>query len=420
MATRTRLTGKAIAAAEPGRITWDAEIRGLGFRRDMTGADGTFYLNLKPKGTGKETRIKLGRASTMTLEVARAEAAKLKNKAIAGEDPSQQRASVRQKRAAGAVTLNEGVERWLDSVKPVLAPATVKGYRHYMVKHVLPDHGEKLVQELSRGLLVEAIDAAGKTSRANAAALRRVISAFLTFADEREWTTVTLPKNKGKAAAGKTVPARKKVLGDTDIVELWKAADVLEPLTAVCGKLVLLTGLRSGNAQGFRREWLVTENGKVHISIPAEHMKGKRPFSLPLTGFSQEVLQVMFDRSGLVFSKDGETDTTALSQAWPKWRKAAGIYEDARLHDVRRSLRTYAEQHGHHPLAAEAAIAHSIQKTDLDKAYQQHNYSAAADKVLLDWQNHVEKMVVSKTRKPKAVSKTTAIEAVKVVEASNG
>jgi integrase len=420
MATRTRLTVKTIAAAEPGKMTWDAEIRGLGFRRDLAGADGTFYLNIKPKGTGKETRIKLGRLSTMTLEVARSEAAKLKNLATAGQDPSQQRASIRQKRAAGAVTVREGVERWLATVTPDLSPSTVKGYDHYMSKHVLPELGEKLVPELTRGMLVGRIDKAAETSRANAAALRRTISAFLTFADAREWSTVTLPRNKGKTGVGKAVAARKTVMDDTAIVGLWKAANVLEPLTAVCGKLVLLTGLRSGNAQGFRREWLVTENGKVHISIPAEHMKGQRPFSLQLTGFSQEVLQVMFDRSGLVFSKDGETDTTALSQAWPKWRKAAGIYEDARLHDVRRSLRTFAEKHGHHPLAAEAAIAHSTQKTDLDKAYQQHNYSAAADKVLLDWQNHVEKMVVSKTRKPKAVSKTTAIEAVKVVEASNG
>jgi integrase len=419
MATRTRLTVKAIAAAEPGRITWDAEIRGLGFRRDMTGPDGTFYLNMKPKGTGKETRIKLGRASTMTLEAARADAAKLKNQATAGEDPSQQRASVRQKRAAGAVTLKEGVERWLESVKPVLAPDTVKGYRHYMTKHVLPDHGEKLVQELTRGILVEAIDAAGKTSRANAAALRRVISAFLTFADEREWTAVTLPKNKGKAAAGKTVPARKKVMGDDDILALWKAADVLEPLVAVCGKLILLTGLRSGNAQEFRREWLVQDGKKVRIEIPAEAMKGRRPFSLPLTPFAAMALGVMFDRDRLVFSKDGITPTTALSQAWPKWRKAAGIYEDARLHDVRRSLRTFAEKSGHHPLAAEAAIAHSTQKTDLDKAYMQHDYSTEADKVLNEWQLHIEKMVMGKTR-PKAVGKTEVLEAAKVEEVSHG
>lgn len=130
MATRTRLTVKTIESAEPGKLIWDAEIRGLGYRRDTSGPDGSFFINLKPKGTGTERRIKLGRSSIMRLEDARAEAAKLKSAVIAGQDPAQQCASVRQKRKAGAVTMAEGIAQWLVSIARDQSPSTVKGYKH--------------------------------------------------------------------------------------------------------------------------------------------------------------------------------------------------------------------------------------------------------------------------------------------------
>lgn len=53
-------------------------------------------------------------------------------------------------------------------------------------------------------------------------------------------------------------------------------------------------------------------------------------------------------------------------------------------------MRTWAARQGYGHEASEAALAHSVQRDALAKAYQQHGYADEAGEVLRGWQRHLE------------------------------
>ena len=76
---------------------------------------------------------------------------------------------------------------------------------------------------------------------------------------------------------------------------------------------------------------------------------------------------------------------TALSQ----YKKLEGV-SDVRLHDVRRSLRTFAASRKFGRDAAEAALAHKVVRNELEQVYNQYDYAADGRAVILAWQRHFQ------------------------------
>lgn len=384
-AKKGRITVKFVEQLEPGELGWDDQLPGFGARR----ADNftTYLYNYRVRATGKMKRLVIGRSTEMSPSEARDRAIAHAASVRAGDDPSLAAATPKARARTGN-TLAQAIEAWLQFPGHGWAAKTLADYKSAMKKITADtDVASKLLADVRREDLMTVLDDVRAKSPSAAAMLYRVLGSFLQFQDDRGTMSVTLPKARRVAPS---VPPRERILTDKELRALWKAADSLTPLTAAAGKLVLLTAQRSGAVVKLRRAW-VTEKGKA-IEFPAVVMKARRPHRVPLGDLAQNILDMVLTEtpeSDHLFGTGGER----LKQALPGWRKAAGLGTDVILHDVRRSLRTWAAANGYPDVVAEAAIAHQVAKDPLAKVYQRHGFEKEAGELLLAWQAHVEKVV---------------------------
>ncbi len=381
-AIKARLSARNLTGLDAGQIAWDTEVKGYGARMAASGAV-TLFLNYQVRGTGKYKRVTIGKLGELTVDAARKQAAQMKLEIRAGADPAQQVETASAKTKSGE-TLADHVNRWLDSTKHSWSDKTRYDYRRAMERSLLDsDAAASRIQDVTRADLMRLVDAATDASASGGALFYRVLSSFLGWAEDRELAEVRLPRAKRVAPAP---AARTRVLSDDEIRALWHSADSLTALTATAGKVLLLTAQRSGAVQALHRDW-ITQAG---IEWPAGAMKAGRDHWTPLTPWALEQVQPIMQCEGCVFGEN----TNRLNLAWRKqWRPAAGLDADLRMHDVRRSLRTWAAAQGYDHEASEAALAHSVQRDGLAKAYQQHDFRDEAAEVIRGWQNHVEGLV---------------------------
>ena len=372
-----KLTAKALKALPPKTLAWDSEVAGFGARVGARG-DVSLFLNYQDRNTGKYHRQAVGKLSEISVDAARKRAAELKLEVRAGVNPSTKVATPAARMKSGE-TFGQYVETWLAQgrgPKGAWSPTTRGVYEAAVTRELrdapIWDHN---IEDVARKDLMKLIDAATARSVGSGTLLFRVLSSFLNWADARELTQVRLPKQ----ANAVTLPdARTRVMTDEEIRALWHATGTLTPDVRAAGRLVLLTALRSGSVQAFKPDWLRQDG----LTIPASAMKSKREFWVPLTPWGYEQVQ------GLAPMKPRR-----LTNVYDTWRKRAGLDADLRLHDVRRSLKTWAMTKNLPDLASEAALAHTVQKSDLARAYMQHNFSDEGSEVLRKWQRHVKEVV---------------------------
>lgn len=382
---KARLSARSLQHLEQGAIIWDDALAGFGARR--AGTFTTYIYNYRVRATGKMKRVVIGRDTEMNPVEARDRATELAATVRRGEDPSEQSATPKQRAKTGN-TLGQSIEAWLAHPHG-WAPKTLANYKSAMKLTLLEDQelSGMLITDVGREHLVPAIDKAKARSASAGALAYRSLKSFLSHMEDRGLPPVSLPRAKRIAPQ---VKPRERSMADAEIKALWHAADGLTPLTAAAGRLVLLTAQRSGAMVQLRRGW-VTAKAEA-IVFPAEVMKGGKAHKVPLGPVARDIVM-------LVLTEDPQADqlfgsgNERFKQALPGWRKAAGLGADLRLHDVRRSLRTWAAANGYPDEVAEPAIAHRVAKDPLSQVYQLHRYEKEAGELLLAWQAHVAKVV---------------------------
>ncbi len=380
-AAKMRLSARNLKELPAGQMAWDTDLKGFGARMAASGTV-TLFLNYQVRGTGRYKRHTIAHLGEMTVDKARQAAAQMKLEIRAGMDPAEQ-AETPTAKAKNGDTLGALADQWLNDKRHKWSDSTRKGYVNAMRRDLLgSDTAASRIGDVTRRDLMQLVDASTGRSPSSGALFFRTLNSFLSWADARGLTEVTLPK------AGRAAPspdARTRVLADDEIAALWRTAGELRPVTALAGRLMLVTAQRSGAVQALHRDW-VTQAG---VTWPAEVMKSGREHWTPLTPWALEQVRGVLERDGHVFGRN----TSRLSQAWPAWRKAAGVDEGLRMHDVRRSMRTWAAAKGYGHEAAEAALAHQVQRDALAKAYMQHDFAKEAGEVIRGWQKHLEAVV---------------------------
>lgn len=381
-AERMRMSARKLHGLPAGAIAWDTDVKGYGARMAANGSV-TLFLNYMNRATGKYRRHTLGHLGELTVDAGRKLAAQMKLEVRAGNDPAE-KAETPKARARHGDTLGQFATEWLDGSKQTWSDKTRYDYRRVMARNLLEtEAADKRIGDVTRADLMRLVDAATDKNASTGALFFRTLNSFLSWADSRGLTEVTLPKASRAAPASK---ARDRVMSDDEIAALWHATDSLTPLTQSAGKLVLLTAQRTGAVQALKRDW-IRQDG---IHWPADAMKAGRAHWTPLSPWALEQMRPVMDRDGPVFGEN----TNRLNLAWRKqWRPAAGVDGTLRMHDVRRSLRTWAAKQGFGHEASEAALAHSVQRDALAAAYQHHDYREESGEVIRAWQNHVERLV---------------------------
>lgn len=114
-----------------------------------------------------------------------------------------------------------------------------------------------------------------------------------------------------------------RVILPDELPEWWKKIQALQnPLRRDMHTLGILSGLRPGNLVSLERDWVRLEDKA--ISIPAEHMKARRPFDLPLSTKMVEIVEriiatgdVLYPGTPWLFpARSSKTGEVIATQVW--------------------------------------------------------------------------------------------------------
>ena len=197
--------------------------------------------------------------------------------------------------------------------------------------------------------------------------------------------------------------SRDRVLSEAELVEVWQACGDDDYSRIV--KFLILTGQR-------RREigdltWAEIDRVKRQIELPAERTKNHRPHIVPLSDTALSLLpraqagrDLVFGRGAGGFSgwskAKGELDARIAAH-----RKRSGIGKtmpDWRLHDLRRSFITHANDLGFaQPHVIEAIANHvSGHLAGIAGTYNKAQYLGERRQALERWSTHMVVLVGAK------------------------
>jgi integrase len=331
---------KALPMPERGnRVTYDADLRGLGVRVTSAGARAWVF---NYRAAGVERRMTIGDCDAWPIRHARERAKELRRLVDAGQDPMADRHAER-----AAPTVNDLADRFEAEHLPRKRPATARDYRGLLRDIIRPALGNKKVEDL-RHADVERMhrEVVGRAPyRANRAAA--VLSKMLSLAVKWEMTDANVARGIERAPEEK----RARFLTSAEIARLGDAlAKHPERTSANAVRLLLLTGARKGETLGARWEdfdltagvWVkpaaTTKAAKVHrvpLSAPTRTLLAE----MKMTADKENARRV---RDGLlpvqwVFPSVGGEPLKDIKHFWTAICVKAGI-KGARVHDLRHTF----------------------------------------------------------------------------------
>lgn len=346
--TKTRVDG-----LEPGQIIYDTEIKGFVARALKSGkvSYGFRYRNR----AGQSKWLGLGiHGSAFTAEQARTQAKKRAGEVADNRDPVTEQEEAR----ADAVKAKKAEINSVDTVLDAFVKRHASKLRsadqveHALDTYVRPRLGSKSVYDVKRSEIVAMLDTVEDEAGPVMAdrVLAHVRKAFNWWgARDDEFKS---PIVRGMARTKPKERARKRILADDEIRDIWTALDKAD--VPACYpryiKALLLTATRRNEASRMSS----TEFEGGNWTIPGERYKNKLDHVVPLTEQVKALIgekpEGLKGNSWFIFSTtDGKRAFSGFSKAKreldaaiAKLRKAEGRAKMPRwtLHDLRRTARS--------------------------------------------------------------------------------
>jgi integrase len=364
---------KAATAPGAGRtIYWDASLPGFGL---MVTANGHKSYVVQYRAVGRSRRLHLKQG--LTLRAARKEAKAILGAVAKGGDPLGER---RKAKRAESDTLRVIVEEYLAREGSRLR--SIAERRRALEHHVLQKLGARQIGSITRNDIVRLLDGIADNSGAPMADhvlayLRRVMTWHASRSDDYRSPIV-----RGMARTRPSQRRRQRVLSDTEISAVWRAAEASPSAFGYLVQFLLLTATRRTEASGMQRGEVV---GNDWI-IPQERYKAGLELVIPLSSAAKAVLAAVpkIGKGGLVFTTDGKRPIGGFSKfkrafdakVLAELRKQAPEAELPRwtLHDLRRTARSLMSRAGVPSDYAECCLGHVL--SGVRGTYDRHEYLA--------------------------------------------
>ena len=364
------LTKTEIQKLQPGpklARRWDATTRGLGIQVTPAGIY-SWVLSYRLKVSAKKDMIVLGRWPDMTVDQARKAAEVLRVRIDAGGDPKQDKREAKDaanRETPKVITMADLVERYKEKHTPGNSKSWQAGSKRLMDKHILPAMGGLPLAGIGPAQVSDLLFKLRNT-KTEARLVRSVLGSMFTRAEEwdlREPGTnpVRIVKNRD----GEGTVKRDRRLSDLELKALGQALRESPESTEakVAIRLALLAGMRKGEIQVARWEWVDLE--AAEIRIPADsHKTGRKTGKVRVVHLCAalvEDLEALTQVVGCPYVIPGRPHEdeqgritwkpyTALQNPWERIRSAAGLaprtedgeYADVEnnpgLHDLRRTF----------------------------------------------------------------------------------
>ena len=339
---------KALAARSTKWVAWDAEVAGFGVRVYPGGVK-AFVLSYR--AGGRKKLVTIARVGEMSLSDARARAGRAKVEIRDGDDPAQARRQARE-----APTVAEGLDRFFDEFVPQriaagnMSPRTKQDYRKQAELSIRPALGNLKIEKVTKRDIELAIAPRAPVQRNRTLALiSRLFSQFESWGWREQNTNPARGIEKGREEP------RDRVLTPTEIAALGKAlSESSNPTAASAIRFLLFTGWRTGEALGIEWDNVNTETGEVVLPSTKTGRDVRR-----LGTGALELLAGLPRTGRFVFPGQRR-------EALPYWTiqrhfdflcDEAGI-ENARLHDIRRTVATMAASSGASVFALRDLLGH--------------------------------------------------------------
>ena len=385
MATmKQKLTDRLITSIKPPEAGQDDyfDVPAWGFSLRV-GRSGTKTFSLLYRHGGKVKRLKLGRYPALSLAQARELAQEALQEVAKGNDPQDLKRE-RQAAQAQRITFGELFEQFKTRyIERHLKPSTRGDYIGYLDREFVPKWKDRPADSIQKEDILKVLkEMADRDNTRAPDYARAIIRKLFKWATDncliKVFPAADIPRQ------GKIVK-RKRRLRDEEIKKFWRAAEKVGYPFGPFFQILLLTGQRESEVAAMNKKRI--ENGVWYIG----ENKSNRENEIPLPSLALEILKNLPDNeSNLVFTTTGETPISGFARAKKKLDELAEIEEPWRIHDLRRTARTYFAKLGVPRVVSELILNHSLK--GLDEVYDQHDYTDEKRQGLTKWAQYVERI----------------------------
>jgi integrase len=353
---------------------------------------GTAAWILRYSIAGKRKELTLGRYPDIPLARAREIAAAKRAEVQQGIDVAAEKRKA-EHAAANAWTFRTLAEDYFEKAADYLADNTIKARTQQLRDYVHPKIAAADVSPVEIVAIVEA--ASVKSLHVARLVLVAIREVFAHGIARHVVTANPCAHIKAKAIIGGTKQQRERVmLTDAEIAALFDALPTISRPNALMVRVLLATGARIGEL--VQAEWKHVNFEAAEWTIPIEHSKTKKAFTIPLpsmvSGWFAE-LQAMAFGSRYVLpirsrnhgtEGDAHMEPVTLNAALNGLARATG--DRCRRftpHDLRSTMRSHLGMLGVDVLIAERCLNHSL--GGLVAVYDKHDYLTERRRALELW-----------------------------------
>ena len=396
MRTQLVLTQRGVEAAKPKAKRYgkpDGTVPGL---RLVVFPSGEKTYALFTRVNGRLINHKIGSATVLGLASARKEARRKLEEISGGQDPRETR---REAKRAELETVEVVTGRFIERYVKPKNKSWEEIQRKFDVE-VLPHWGKRPISSITQRDVIELLDSivdrGGLGTQANRvlASIRRLFN----WSIERGLVSQS-PTDRVKAPVPET--PRDRVLSDSELALILRAADIVGHPFGPYFKILILTGTRREEVAGMR--WSELDPDLTTWTIPRERVKNGIEHTIPLAPWARSIVGTLpriAGSGGFAFTVNGRNSISGYSKAKRELDAEISSLNGGtpiapwRIHDLRRTFATGLARLGVQLPVVEKLLNHTSGSfAGVAGVYQRHNFSDEKRHALERWGAHVADLV---------------------------
>lgn len=388
-----KLNARQVDAAKPREKAYKLA-DGAGLYLEVV-PSGSRYWRMKYRFNGKEKRMAFGVYPAVSLAQARALRDEAKKKLAEGIDPS---FAKKEEKLVRDVQLNNTFQEVALEWHGTKVSRWSEGYASDIIeafnKDIFPYIGQQPVNEIKPLVLLNVLrrmESRGATEKAKKVRQRCCeVFRYAIVTGRAEYNPAADLTSAMSGHESKHYP----FLTVEELPDFFKAlsGNTGSPLVVLAARLLILTGVRTGELRG--AFWSEFELEKAVWEIPAERMKMKRPHLVPLSTQALEIVQqlkVMTGQYPLVFPGRNDPRKTMSEASINQVFKRIGYTGKVTGHGFRHTMSTILHEEGFNTAWIETQLAH-VDKNAIRGTYNHALYLEGRRKMMQWYGEFIESM----------------------------
>lgn len=394
-----KLNARQVDAAKPREKAYKLA-DGAGLYLEVV-PSGSRYWRMKYRFNGKEKRMAFGVYPTVSLAQARALRDEAKKKLAEGIDPS---FAKKEEKLVLDVQLNNTFQAVALEWHGTKVSRWSEGYASDIMeafnKDIFPYIGQQPVNEIKPLVLLNVLrrmESRGATEKAKKVRQRcSEVFRYAIVTGRAEYNPAADLTSAMSGHESKHYP----FLTVEELPDFFKALSGYtgSPLVVLAARLLILTGVRTGELRGAL--WSEFDLEKAVWEIPAARMKMKRPHLVPLSTQALEILQQLKVMSGqypLVFPGRNDPRKTMSEASINQVFKRIGYTGKVTGHGFRHTMSTILHEEGFNTAWIETQLAH-VDKNAIRGTYNHALYLEGRKEMMQWYADYIKCLFVTNVR----------------------